>query len=100
MSHKSKMSSVRHYQRKYGTTPPWLAYGLDAVRSPSTRLTAKRPNTEGLTFEEWMLAAAPALGNRVPAYPTLKTLRESPVFRRYVEPWRRGEDPTEWRASC
>lgn len=101
MSSREKLRSIRGHHARYGTLPPWATYGLDKVRitTNTSRLVANRPNGEGLTFEEWLLAANPELGNRIPAYPTLKMLRESPVFRRYVKPWRDGEDPTEWRAA-
>lgn len=56
------------------------------------------PNREGLTFEEWLLAANPALGARIPfGGITMKAARQ--WYRKETTAWLAGEDPTDWRAS-
>lgn len=56
-------------------------------------LKAQQPNKEGLTFEEWLCAAAPDVAAHV------ADLRCEP-YRKYTEAWLAGEDPTEWRAAA
>lgn len=54
--------------------------------SNPTQLEGGQVNSEGLTFDEWVAAATG--GRRI-------SIAEETI---YMPAWRRGEDPTEWRA--
>lgn len=66
------------------TIPAWIR------STKRSQLGSADVNPEGLTFEEWLAAAGFSLRNFG---------ENIELAEKLVQAWKRGEDPTEWRAT-
>lgn len=64
---------------------------------PRRTYKTELPNREGLTFEEWLLAANPVLGAQIP-FGGISMRDAHRRYRKETPAWLAGEDPTDWRA--